>query len=165
MMNMAGDESREGFENDIYTFFDYAIKVKAEITDHGIFRKVDQLTFFDRDNGENKMVVFYRDGKLTGEKLPESFLKRFKNEKKLLRLYKTYVLNEELTPKEREEQRIEEETSKNGSNISEFINLQETEQIDPNKLFANSDEKNDDVVVLAKEKNDNIQLFDIYGDI
>ena len=48
---------------------------------------------------------------------------------------------------------------------SEFINLQETEQIDPNTLFANNSTKSDDdVVVLAKEKNDNIQLFDIYDD-
>ena len=165
MMNMAGDESREGFENDIYTFFDYAIKVKAEVTDHGIFRKVDQLTFFDRDNGENKMVVFYRDGELTGEKIPDSFLKRFKDEKKLLRLYKTHVLHEELTSKEKEEQRIEERNSKKVMGASEFINLQETEQIDPNTLFANNNTKSDDdVVVLAKEKNDNIQLFDIYDD-
>ena len=59
----------------------------------------------------------------------------------------------------------EEKNNKKEMSASEFINLQETEQIDPNKLFADNNTKSDDdVVVLAKEKNDNIQLFDIYDD-
>ena len=66
MVNMAGDDANDGFENDIYTFFNYAIKVKAEVTDHGIFRKVDQTCFFYREKKENKIcickLIFYLFG-------------------------------------------------------------------------------------------------------
>lgn len=99
-MNMAGEDVRAGFENDIYTFFDYAIKVKAEVTDHGIFRKVDQITFFDREDNVNKMVVFYKDGELTGNELPKSILERLqKVDDKFINLYKKYILNEEVEDK------------------------------------------------------------------
>lgn len=103
MLNMAGDEGREGFENDVYTFFNYAVKVKAQVTSHGIFRKIDQLTFFNRENGKNQKIVFYRDGKLTGEKLPTRILDKMKNEEKVLRLYKKLVLGEEVEEIEKED--------------------------------------------------------------
>lgn len=90
MLNMAGDESREGFENDIYTFFDYAIKVKAQVTDHGIFRAVDQIAFFDRDGKDNIICIFYKDGKLTGEQLPEHILDRLRIDKNFIDLYNKY---------------------------------------------------------------------------
>lgn len=48
IMNMAGDNSRNGFENDIFTFFDYAIKVKATYSPRGIKRSVDQICFFEK---------------------------------------------------------------------------------------------------------------------
>lgn len=87
MLNMAGDESREGFENDIYTFFNYAVKVKKGFTAEGIQRKVDQLVFFSRDGGKNTTTVFYKDGKLTGEELPPSILEKLRNETEFLKLY------------------------------------------------------------------------------
>lgn len=89
IMNMVGEGARAGFENDVYTFFDYAIKVKADITDHGITRSIDQISFFDRSNGENKIINFLVDGKLTGERLPARIEKKFKlnNETEFLTLY------------------------------------------------------------------------------
>ena len=89
IMNMAGDDARKGFENDVYSFFDYAIKVKAEVTDHGIFRSIDQIAFFVRYNGKNTTVVFMKNGKLTGERLPkrvESKLQENK-EREFLKMY------------------------------------------------------------------------------
>lgn len=90
MLNMAGDESREGFENDIYTFFNYAVKVKKEVDNDnggGITRKVDQLVFFSRENGENKLTIFYKNGKLTGEQIPASILEKMRNETEFLKFY------------------------------------------------------------------------------
>ena len=87
MLNMAGDESREGFESDIYTFFNYAVKVKKGITENGIVRKVDQLVFFSHENGQNKTTIFYKDGKLTGEELPAPILEKMRNETEFLKLY------------------------------------------------------------------------------
>lgn len=87
MLNMAGDESREGFENDIYTFFNYAIKVKKGFTENGIQRKIDQVVFFSRENNENKVTIFYRDGKLTGEELPQVILDKMRDQKEFLEMY------------------------------------------------------------------------------
>lgn len=87
MLNMAGDESREGFENDIYTFFNYAIKVKKGFTENGIQRKIDQVVFFSRENNENKVTIFYKDGKLTGEKLPQVILDKMRDQKEFLEMY------------------------------------------------------------------------------
>lgn len=87
MLNMAGDESREGFENDIYTFFNYAIKVKKGFTENGIQRKIDQVVFFSRENNENKVTIFYKDGKLTGEELPPVILEKMRNQKEFLEMY------------------------------------------------------------------------------
>lgn len=89
IMNMVGDNSRTGFENDVYTFFDFAIKVKADITSTGVHRSIDQISFFDREDGENKIVKFVVDGALTGERLPARIEKKLKdnNETEFLELY------------------------------------------------------------------------------
>lgn len=97
IINMAGENARMGFENDVYTFFDYAIKVKADVTDHGIFRKVDQVTFFDREGTNNNMIVFYRDGQLTGEKIPDNLLKRLSIDDNFLNFYNRLVLGKQPT--------------------------------------------------------------------
>lgn len=106
IMNMAGDDARKGFENDVFTFFDYAIKVAAEFTNDGIHRKIDQICFFDRDNKENKTAVFMKDGKLTGEKIPNNILHKFlknqkdsefdKYEKEFFIAYKEKIKKEEI---------------------------------------------------------------------
>lgn len=93
IMNMAKDYAHKGFENDIYTFFDYAIKVKADITKDGIKRKIDQICFFDRNNKVNSTVMFMLNGKLTKNPIPERILYKFmmNNEKKFLSLYKDII--------------------------------------------------------------------------
>ena len=92
MVNMAGSGAREDFESNIYAFFDYAIKVKAEITKNGIKRCIDQISFFDRTDGVNSIVVFYKDGKLTGNPLPKRLVEKFEmnNEKEFLDMYHEY---------------------------------------------------------------------------
>ena len=89
IMNMIKDKGHVGFENDIYTFFDYAIKVKAEYTDIGIKRSIDQICFFDRFNKINSVYVIVKDGKLVSNKIPKKIVEKFyKNkEMKFLSLY------------------------------------------------------------------------------
>lgn len=96
VLNMAGDESRAGFENDIYTFFNYAVKVKKGITENGIQRKIDQVVFFSRENNENKVTIFYKDGKLTGEKLPQVILDKMRGQKEFLDMYNKIFNKEEV---------------------------------------------------------------------
>ena len=77
ILNMAGEKSRIGLENDIYTFFDYAIKVKAQYTKEGIKRNIDQICFFDRLNKENVITTLIKDGKIQKAVLPDRILKKF----------------------------------------------------------------------------------------
>lgn len=90
IMNMVGNENHIGFENDIYTFFDYAIKVKAEFTKEGVKRSIDQICFFERKGKENKIYVIVKDGKPQKEKIPEKIMNRmFGNTEK--DFFKTYL--------------------------------------------------------------------------
>lgn len=97
IMNMAGDNSRVGFENDIYTFFDYAIKVKADYRNDGIKRSIDQICFFDRKDKENLIRTIIIDGKPLKTVLPERIYKKFynNNEKAFLRTYINYLKESE----------------------------------------------------------------------
>ena len=95
IVNMAGDNSRSGFENDIYTFFDYAIKVKADYSDKGVVRSIDQICFFDR-NGKNNIVKnIVVDGKPVREIIPERiYTKFYKNkENDFLKTYVKFLQN------------------------------------------------------------------------
>lgn len=77
ILNMAGEKLRTGLENDIYTFFDYAIKVKASFTKEGVKRNIDQICFFDRMNKENIITLLIKDGVIQKTVLPERILKKF----------------------------------------------------------------------------------------
>lgn len=79
IMNMVGDKTRVGLINDVYSFFSYAVKVKHIVKNDGIERKIDQLTFFTRENGQNKTTVFIKDGELTSSAIPESIINLIKH--------------------------------------------------------------------------------------
>lgn len=70
------DKDGNDYENRIYTFFDCAIKVKKMVK-KGSIRRIDQICFFERTNEKNQVIVFYKDGKYTGNKIPKSILDRF----------------------------------------------------------------------------------------
>lgn len=77
IMSMVGDDAKTGFENDVFTFFNYAIKVKVDKRNGAIKRNIDQLVFFDRTEKENTTTVFIKNGKWTGKPLPNKILERF----------------------------------------------------------------------------------------
>lgn len=83
IINMAGNLGHVGFENDIYTFFDYAIKVKAEYTSEGVKRRIDQICFFDRLNGQNKIYNIVKDGVPLKNTLPNRVLQKFIDNKEI----------------------------------------------------------------------------------
>ena len=89
ILQMAGpDVDKEGLEDSVYMFFNVGIKVKRTVTDTRILRNIDQICFFDRVGKENICTVFMEDGKYTGNPIPDSILKRFRNnnEEKILSL-------------------------------------------------------------------------------
>ena len=70
------DKDGNDYVNRIYTFFDCAIKVK-KVVKNGAIRRIDQLCFFDREKDKNEVVIFYKDGKYTGNAIPKNILNRF----------------------------------------------------------------------------------------
>lgn len=96
IMNMAGEQTGTNIENDIYTFFDYAIKVKAEYSSVGVKRSIDQICFFDRVDKENQIKILINDGKDQGAFLPDRIFEKFirNKEKEFLQLYLKSLKNE-----------------------------------------------------------------------
>lgn len=96
ILNMAGDYSRAGLENDIYTFFDYAIKVKASFTPSGVKRNIDQICFFDRNNKKNIITNIVKDGKMQKIIFPERIYMKFykNNERAFLEKYIEFLRSE-----------------------------------------------------------------------
>ena len=90
IMNMVGETGHQGFENDIYTFFDYAIKVKADYSNSGIKRSIDQICFFDRRNKENIIDVIVKDGKPIPAAIPQRIIEKFK-ENREVKFLSTYL--------------------------------------------------------------------------
>lgn len=93
----SADVDKETLENNVYMFFNVGIKVKREIKPNGIFRKIDQICFFHRDDKENRIVVFMEDGVYTGNKIPSMIYKKFVDNKEieLIKLLKKANLLEE----------------------------------------------------------------------
>ena len=93
IVQMAGpDVDKAAIENNVYMFFNVGIKVKRTVTENGIYRNIDQICFFDRIDKENQCVLFMENGQYTGNKIPESILKRLSHEKHLLTLLEKYEL-------------------------------------------------------------------------
>lgn len=84
VVQMAGkDENGSDFENDVYSFFDVGIRVRKDVTSQGVFRKIDQICFFDRTNRENHTIVFMKNGQFTHEELPLNLVNEFIRNKEI----------------------------------------------------------------------------------
>lgn len=93
VVQMSGvDSDKEAIENNVYMFFNVGIKVKKVVSDKGIFRKIDQICFFERVGKENVTVVFMKDGKYTGNKIPKLLLDRLTDKELLKELKKRKLL-------------------------------------------------------------------------
>lgn len=75
MMGLEGKNKR----NDVFNFFDIGIKVDVKKNNGKIQRKISQIGVFDRDKGENKLILIYDNGQFTGEELPENIQKKIKD--------------------------------------------------------------------------------------
>lgn len=97
IINMAGDHLRRGFENDIYTFFDYAIKVRADYSNDGIRRRIDQICFFDRSGQSNSIKLVLKDGVPIKNVIPRRIYTKFyeNKEKDFLKSYVDYLKRED----------------------------------------------------------------------
>ena len=76
MMNNVNDAAR--MENRIYRYVNVGILVKRYVDQNGkIYRKMDQVCFFDRTELKNKCYMIIEDGELASEELPKEIIAKF----------------------------------------------------------------------------------------
>ncbi|MDO5409023.1 MAG: ATPase, T2SS/T4P/T4SS family [Lachnospiraceae bacterium] len=64
--------------NEVYSFLDFGILVGCyNMPEKGICRRIEQAALFDRNEGENRMIVFYQDGKMVRPRLSETMQRKF----------------------------------------------------------------------------------------
>ncbi len=74
----AGSQGVISKENDVYTFFDYGLKIeKISIENLPPYRYIDQLCIYERIGKENKIHMIVDHGQLTGSPFPLSLLEKF----------------------------------------------------------------------------------------
>ena len=74
----AGSQGVISKENDVYTFFDYGLKIENIILPHvPPYRYIAQLCIYERIGKENKIYMIVDDGQLTGVQFPKSLLDKF----------------------------------------------------------------------------------------
>lgn len=71
MCSMLGGKATERFVDNAYRYIDVGVMVECDKHEH---RKLTQLCFFTRTNGNNKCTMIYDNGEFTNEEIPEEFL-------------------------------------------------------------------------------------------
>ena len=75
MMESRYDANR--LENDVYSYVDAGVLLRRKKREDGkIYRYMEQLCFFVRENGKNEICLLVKDGELTKEPIPASVLHR-----------------------------------------------------------------------------------------
>lgn len=77
--NMAQDSTTaDRLENDVYAFLDAAVLVKKTINNGKIYRYIDQICFFSRENNDqNVCTLVVNDGKVINKQLPAEIMRKF----------------------------------------------------------------------------------------
>lgn len=82
ILNMMNGKISTALENDIYSFIDVGILIKAEdIPGEGKQRKIAQVVLYSHENGRNISVPFYEDGSFNLDAIPDDIMKKFKDAK------------------------------------------------------------------------------------
>lgn len=79
MLNMM-PEYKESIKNNIYSFVDVGVLVRADVGLHGVKRNIEQIGLFARENERNHMKMIYdgRDVCVCEEEFPSSIRRKFK---------------------------------------------------------------------------------------
>jgi pilus assembly protein CpaF len=77
--NMVQDSiSADRIENDVYAFFDVAVLIRKSIKNGKIFRYIDQLCFFSREEKQGNVIAMVVDnGKVVSHELPTEIMRKF----------------------------------------------------------------------------------------
>lgn len=76
--NMIQDGSvAERIVNDVFAFLDVAVLIVKTFHEGRIIRRIDQICFFSREEGENITVLVADDGKIISHEVPHEVQKKF----------------------------------------------------------------------------------------
>jgi pilus assembly protein CpaF len=77
--NMVQDSvSADRIENDVYAFLDVAVLIRKSIKNGKIFRYIDQLCFFSREEKQGNVIAMVVDnGKVVSHELPTEIMRKF----------------------------------------------------------------------------------------
>ena len=76
MMDNVNDVER--MENRIYRYVNVGILIRCVENEEGSIRRyIDQLCFYSRENGENKVYMLVKDGEVVSKELPKDIIKKF----------------------------------------------------------------------------------------
>ena len=76
MMESRYDANR--LENDVYSYVDVGVLLRRKRReDNRVQRYMDQLCFFTRENGENRVELMLQEGVLIRDEVPESIRKKY----------------------------------------------------------------------------------------
>lgn len=81
VVNMVGDMNQaELVRNSVHSFFDLGILIDKDVDPKtgAMRRHIAQICIFTSENGENKITMVADGGELTGERLPDEIMKRFR---------------------------------------------------------------------------------------
>ena len=68
-------------ENDVYQALDVGVLVRKKTDEEKVTRRyMDQICFYTREKGENKIEIVVFDGELITKNLPDSIMNIFKRE-------------------------------------------------------------------------------------
>ena len=71
----------ERMENDIYQALDVGILIRKRRNEDGVvYRYIDQVCFFYRENYTNHVIMHVSDGQIVPHDIPKVILRRFKRE-------------------------------------------------------------------------------------
>ena len=76
--NMVEDSKMtEHIENDTYAFLDVGVLIRKGMKDGQIYRYIDQVCIFSRENGKNTTTMIVDDGKIVSREIPYQVKKKF----------------------------------------------------------------------------------------
>lgn len=78
--NMVEDSSiASHMENDTHAFLDIGVLVKKGSLDGKIYRYIDQICLFSRENGKNEIRMIMEDGKIISNEIPHEIKRKFES--------------------------------------------------------------------------------------
>lgn len=80
-VNMLGGQDAIRINNSLHNYVDISVLLKLKVMESGrVFRYIDQVCFFLRENQENKAILVVEDGKLYKDRIPSKVRQRIEAE-------------------------------------------------------------------------------------